>query len=161
MDEFEQLLTLYDRREISRRDLIATLAVLSAGAAISVAEPAAAQMAAAQGRTLNHGSLGVADLRRSTAFYDALLHLPVRDRGDGYCEYRLENGFLGLYQDAGIKRGLDHVAIGVEGYDAKATLQAVRRTFPDAATKLEFDDQVYITDPDGAQIQLCAVEYKR
>jgi len=161
MDELEQLLSLYERREISRRDLIATLTVLGAGAAIGVAKPVAAQTAAVQGRTLNHVSLGVADLRRSTAFYDALLHLPVRDRGDDYFEYRLENGFLGLYQQPDTKRGIDHVAIGVDGYDAKATLQTLRRAFPEARTELANGDQVYITDPDGAQIQLCAVDYKR
>jgi hypothetical protein len=60
-----------------------------------------------------------------------------------------------------MRRGLDHVAIGVEGYDAKGTLEALRRAFPDASTELMYDDQVYITDPDGARIQLCAVEYKR
>jgi catechol 2,3-dioxygenase-like lactoylglutathione lyase family enzyme len=114
-----------------------------------------------QGRTLNHVSLGVTDLHRSSAFYDRLLHLPVRDRGADYCEYRLENGFLGLYQDATMRRGLDHVAIGVNDYDARSTLQALRQAFPDATSELRNDDQVYIVDPDGARIQLCAVEYKR
>jgi catechol 2,3-dioxygenase-like lactoylglutathione lyase family enzyme len=165
-DVHNQLLTLYDRRVISRRDLLGALAVLGASAAVGAAHGAAAQTVAAptaatQGRTLNHVSLGVTELQRSTAFYDRLLHLPVRDRDPRFCEYRLENGFLGLYQEPGMRRGLDHVAIGMDGYDAKATLQALLRAFPGSSAELRNDDQVYITDPDGARIQLCAVAYKR
>lgn len=156
MDRLEQLLTLYDQREISRRDLLGALALLGIRAA-SGGGPGAV----AQGRTLNHVSLGVADLRRSTAFYDRLLQLPVRDRGAEYCEYRLENGFLGLYQQPDMRRGVDHVAIGVEGYEPNGTLQALRRAFPHASSELLYEDQVYIADPDGARIQLCAVKYKR
>jgi len=156
MDQIDQLLTLYDRREISRRDLLGAFAVLSVAP-----ERRRVQQPAAQGRTLNHVSLGVTDLKRSTDFYDALLELPVRDRGSDYCEYRLANGFLGLYQDTDMKRGLDHLAIGVEHYDAKAAVQSVRRALPNAPARLAFEDQVYVTDPDGAQIQLCDVGYKR
>jgi len=161
MDRLDQLLTRYDRRELSRRELLRALAVLGAGATVGVARGAAAQTAAVQGRTLNHVSLGVADLRRSTEFYDRLLRLPVRDRGADFCEYRLGNGFLGLYEAPTMRRGLDHVAVGVDGYNANGTLQALRRDFPGSASELLNDDQVYITDPDGARVQLCAVEYKR
>jgi catechol 2,3-dioxygenase-like lactoylglutathione lyase family enzyme len=156
MNPFDQLLTRYERSEISRRDLLAALALTAVGGI-----PGAGQVAAAQGRTLNHVSLGVTDLRRSTEFYDRLLHLPVRDRGNDYCEYRLENGFLGLYQQAEMRRGIDHLAIGVEGYDAGGALEALRRAFPAAAVQLLNEDQVFIADPDGAAVQLCAVEYKR
>jgi catechol 2,3-dioxygenase-like lactoylglutathione lyase family enzyme len=156
MDRLDQLLTLYDRREISRRDLLGALAVLGTGGAAR-----ARPTGAAQGRTLNHVSLGVTDLARSTAFYDRLLQLPVRDRGADFCEYRLENGFLGLYQEPSMRRGLDHLAIGVDGYDAKGMLQQLRRAFPGSTSELENDDQVYIADPDGARVQLCAVDYKR
>lgn len=161
MDRLDQLLTLYDRRAISRRDLLGALALLGVGAASGVGAAVPARAKAAQGRTLNHVSLGVADLHRSTAFYDRLLQLPVRDRGADYCEYRLDNGFLGLYQDKDMRRGLDHVAIGVEHYDAKSALDALRAAFPDARAELLYEDQVYITDPDGARVQLCAVDYKR
>ena len=156
MDQIDQLLTLYDRRDISRRDLLSAFALIGTGGAMGLR-----QQPAARGRTLNHVSIEVSDLRRSTEFYDALLQLPVRDRGSDYCEYRLANGFLGLYREAGMTRGLDHVAIGVERYDARATLQAVRQALPNAPAKLAFEDQVYVTDPDGARIQLCDVDYKR
>lgn len=159
MDRLDQLLSCYDRREISRRELLGALALIGVVGARGASRVGLGGVE--QGRTLNHVSLGVTDLHRSTAFYDRLLRLPVRDRGTDYCEYRLENGFLGLYQDTTMRRGLDHVAIGVDGYDAKRTLQDLRRAFPDATSELLNDDQVYIVEPDGARIQLCAVEYKR
>lgn len=155
MDQLDELINRYDRREISRRDLLVGLALLGVSAGPGGKEPAA------RGRTINHVSLGVADLRRSTEFYDRLLGLPVLERGADFCEYRLENGFLGLYQDPETRRGIDHVAIGVEGYDPKAMLRTLQREFPDRKTELLYEDQVYIVDPDGASVQLCAVEYKR
>ena len=66
MDRLDQLLRLYERHELSRRELLGALAALGAGATVDGASGKAAQTAAAQGRTLNHVSLGVADLRRST-----------------------------------------------------------------------------------------------
>jgi catechol 2,3-dioxygenase-like lactoylglutathione lyase family enzyme len=154
MDRIDKLLTLFERREISRRDLLAALALAGAGAGLGASE------LAVRARTLNHVSLGVTDLGRSTEFYDRLLHLPVRDRGGNYCEYRLENGFLGLYQEPGMRRGLDHVAIGIAGYDAKTVLRSVHQAVPKATAEMQNEDQIFVTDPDGARIQLCGVDYK-
>jgi len=156
MEALEQLLTLYEQRRISRRDLLGALALVPLGRRWNPAlQPAA------QGQTLNHVSIGVSDLRRSTEFYDRLLQLPVRDRGDDYCEYRLADGFLGLYKESRMRRGLDHVAIGVDGYEPKKALASIHRALPNASATVEFEDQVYVTDPDGAKIQLCDVNYKR
>jgi catechol 2,3-dioxygenase-like lactoylglutathione lyase family enzyme len=161
MDRLDQLMTLYDRREISRRDLLGALAVLGIGGTAGAQTAPAAREGVVQAKTINHVSLGVADVARSTEFYDRLLNLPVIDHAEnGFCEYRLGNGFFGLYGGPGMKQGLDHVAIGVERYDVKTTTEALKRAFPKAKVD-SGGDQVYITDPDGARIQFCAVDYKR
>jgi hypothetical protein len=97
MNPFDQLLTRYERSEISRRDLLAALALTAVGGI-----PGAGQVAAAQGRTLNHVSLGVTDLRRSTEFYDRLLHLSRAERHAAEIRLvRLERATrLGPHRDA-------------------------------------------------------------
>ena len=75
MDGFDQLLTCYDRREISRRELLGAIALLGVGAQRKAS--AVGQPEIGPGRALNHVSLGVTDLQRSAVFYDRLLHLPV------------------------------------------------------------------------------------
>ncbi len=168
MEDLDQLLDLYERRVLSRRALLGALGALVVtaplGCAPRMATPAFLAPPAsplAKGRTLNHVSLGVRDLGRSTVFYDRLLGLPVRERGADYCEYRLANGFLGLYQQSAMRQGLDHVAIGVDHYDAPAAFARAQQALPEASPELLFGDQVYVTDPDGARVQLCAVNYKR
>ncbi|HEV8234269.1 MAG TPA: hypothetical protein VGP84_06700, partial [Gemmatimonadaceae bacterium] len=64
MPTIESLLDAFESRRLSRRELVASITTLIAGAAVA---PAAAQGSApiaqaAQGRTLNHASLAVTDV---------------------------------------------------------------------------------------------------
>src|SRR6185503_14948846 len=98
-DQIDQLLSLYERRELSRRGVVEAVAALCAAA--GAVGPASAQPSSAplvKARTFNHVSLMTKDLARSKAFYSRLTGLPVRSEAPGnFCEFRLENGFLGLY----------------------------------------------------------------
>ena len=154
MNDAEQLIDLYDNRAIGRRELLAGLAVIGFGG-----RPR--PPSAFQGRALNHVTLGVSDVGRSRAFYQRLLGLPIRDQGPDFCEFRLQNGFLGLYKDPDVHLGIDHFAIGVDGYQPRAALETLRRVLPESSPTLENNDQVYFRDPDGAKGQLTALGYKR
>ena len=119
-DELEHLLSLYDRRAVTRRQLLQGLLVLgiaphlrrNTGAALTTAsEPVF------RARTLNHVTLLTADVPRSKAFYQSLTGLPIRDEGKDFCEFRLEGGFLGLYTpDTGDQVGFNHFCFGIERY---------------------------------------------
>jgi catechol 2,3-dioxygenase-like lactoylglutathione lyase family enzyme len=156
MRDIERLVDLYDRRVIGRRELLAGLVMIGVGRT-----RAATAQASFQGRTLNHVSLGVTDLARSKNFYQRLLGVPVRDEGSDYCEFRLENAFFGLYKQPGVRDGIDHVAIGVAGYNPAVALEKLKREFPRSTPWLESEEQVYFHDPDGAKVQLTATDYKR
>lgn len=156
MQELERLVDLYDSRVIGRRELLAGLVTARLGAGLM-----RGARSAFHGRTLNHVSLGVTDVARSKAFYQGLLGAPVRDEGADFCEFRLENGFVGLYKEPGMHIGIDHFAIGIDNYKPAAVLERLKREFPDASPALENEDQVYFRDPDGAKGQLTALTYKR
>ena len=152
----ERLVDSYDTRTLSRRELVAALTAMVAGAA-----PATAQVSqAAQGQTLNHVSLAVADVERSAAFYSRLLGLKQVSRpGNGGINLGLGQGFLGLYKLAN-PGTVHHFCIGVDDYDADrlaARLQGMglKPTVDrNPANRTSGGDQLYFTDPDNTRVQL-------
>src|SRR5689334_10687173 len=101
-NELERLVSLYDRSAINRRQLLQGLLLLAMrrqatqeDAAIPDAEHS---LSVFQTRTINHVTLFTPNVPRSKAFYQTLTGLPVRDEGADFCEFRLDNGFLGVYE---------------------------------------------------------------
>jgi len=162
----EQIIQLVDRfaaNRMSRRELVASLTMLAAGAAA----PAAAQSSAvARGKTLNHASLAVADVERSAAFYSKLLDVKIVSRpGNGGINLGLGTSFLGVYKIAEPGR-VHHICIGVDDYDpdriaARLKEQNVQATVDrNPANRTSGGDQLYFTDPDGTRVQLSANGYQ-
>lgn len=96
-------------------------------------------------------------------FINSLTGLAVHNEGKDFCELKLQDGFLGLYapDEAGQHLGFDHFCFGIERYDAKRVLGDLKRAIPEAHPTLEYDDQVYVRDPDGVRVQFADVSYKR
>jgi len=161
--EIDRLLNLYEQRTISRRGLIEAVAALSVAAGAAQAQNADQAASVVRAKTLNHVTITTSNVSQSTAFYQRLTGLKVRDRAANFCELELENGFLGLYApwEAKQRLGLDHVCLGIEGYEPKALLSELKTRMPEARPTLEFGDQIYVRDPDGAKVQLAGVKYKR
>jgi catechol 2,3-dioxygenase-like lactoylglutathione lyase family enzyme len=158
--EIDQLVSLYERRRITRRALVEGLAALALGS--RVFGQTAAQEPLVRARTLNHVTIITADVARSKAFYQRLTGLAVRDEGKDFCELRLEGGFLGLYApEAGQRLGFDHFCFGIETYDPKRVLGDLKRSIPEADPTVEHGDQVYVRDPNGVRVQFADVSYKR
>jgi len=162
--EVDQLLSLYERRSINRRALVQGLAALVLGSRFSgQTTSGAAQEPLVRARTLNHVTITTADVARSKAFYQQLTGLAVHDEGKDFCELKLQDGFLGLYapDEAGQHLGFDHFCFGIERYDATRVLGDLKRAIPEAHPTLEYDDQVYVRDPDGVRVQFADVSYKQ
>ena len=162
----EELVSQYDNNKLTRRELVTSL--LAAAGAMSLARPGLAQTQApvAVGRSMNHLSLSVSDVNRSADFYRRVLGMEIISRpANGGLNLGLGNeSFLGLYNIAGT-RGMHHLCIGVEDYDAdrlNARLAAhgiqgnVNR---DPANRTSGGDQLYFPDPDGNLVQLAQHGY--
>src|SRR5262245_45201283 len=162
----EHLDDLFAARELSRRELVASLTALVACAAAPAAPQSPAAGVVARGRTLNHASLSVSDVERSAAFYSKLLDLKVVSRpGNGGINLGLGTSFLGVYRIAEPGR-VHHVCIGVDDYDpdriaARLKEQNIQATVDrNAANRTSGGDQLYFTDPDGTRVQLSANGYQ-
>jgi len=164
----EQLVDGFACRRLTRRELVASLTALVAGAAPAAADAQSPSSTApaAQGRSLNHVSLPVTDVERSAAFYSTLLGLTVVSRpGNGGINLGLGTSFLGLYKLPDPGRA-HHFCIGVDDYDPDRIAGRLRERGLQAtvdrnpANRTSGGDQLYFTDPDNTRVQLSANGYQ-
>ena len=161
VDRIDALITDYEATRLTRRELVASLAALAAGA------PVVAQTTpVAQGKTLNHISIAVTDVQKSADFYSKLLGLKVVSRpGNGGINLGLSDGFLGLYKlpNPGTPH---HFCIGVDNYDPDKIAERLQSMGLKAsvdrnpANRTSGGDQLYFSDPDGTRVQLSANGYQ-
>src|SRR5262249_39809590 len=118
-DALEKLVSEYDRGHMSRRDLIAALAAMVvAPPRIDVAEPAIGAV-----QQLNHVTIFVEDVPRSVQFYQKLFGMPLLTRQDPGINLAAGNGFLGIYPGQGPARGINHICLGLNNFDADTVLK--------------------------------------
>jgi catechol 2,3-dioxygenase-like lactoylglutathione lyase family enzyme len=164
--QIEALLDNYDRRKMTRRQLVASLLAVSGAAALPATARAQAPAPAAIGRSMNHLSLSVSDVNRSADFYNRVLGMEIISRpANGGLNMGLGNeSFLGLYNISGT-RGMHHLCIGVDDYDADRLNARLAdhgiqgNVNRDAANRTSGGDQLYFPDPDGNLVQLAQHGY--
>ena len=161
-DEIDNLVEQFESQRISRRQLVASLSAIVAGAARTSAQAPAAEPVSmlAQGRSLNHASLAVTDVQKATDYYSALFNIKVVSRpGNGGLNLGLGDGFLGLYQLSN-PGTINHICIGVDNYDpdalaAKCKQMGLTATVNrDPKARTSGGDQLYIQAFDNHRLQI-------
>jgi catechol 2,3-dioxygenase-like lactoylglutathione lyase family enzyme len=144
-----ELVHRFERRSLTRRQLVQGLSALIA---VSAA-PAGAQTAALKGEGIDHVSVLVSDMSRSAAFYQSLFGLaPVsEDKEHRILRLGRSRTVVSLRQEAPAGT-VDHFAIAVEGFNRAAVTQALK---PHGVTPQEnVEYGFYINDPDGVHVQI-------
>lgn len=167
MRTIESLVDAFESHRLSRRELVASLTALVAGAsAPAAAQAPAAVEQVAQGKTLNHASLAVTDVAAAADFYGKLLGLKVVSRpGNGGINLGLSDGFLGLYKLAS-PGTVNHICIGVDDFDpgriaAKMKAIGINATIDrNPANRTSGGDQLYFNGPDNCRVQLGSNGYQ-
>jgi len=161
----ESLVEQFEARKLSRRELVASLAALVAGASAG-ASAQAAPTQVAQGRSLNHISLAVSDVEKAAEFYSKLLGLKVVSRpGNGGINLGLADGFLGLYKLAN-PGTVSHFCIGVDNFDADTLAGRMKQMGVQANVdrnpnnRTSGGDQLYFVGFDNHRLQLAAHGYQ-
>jgi len=162
--EIETLVRTFEAHGLTRREMVAAIAGLVASAS---AQPAAAQAAVAQAKTVNHVSIGVTDVEKSASFYKALLGLKEVSRpGNGGINLGLGGSFLGVYKIANTVGRAHHFCLGVDDYDPAKIADRLKaqgvaaRIDTNPANRTSGGDQLYFSDPDGTMVQLSANGYQ-
>ena len=141
-----KLLETYENGKLSRRALVQGLALLAASSGKLSA-------AGFQGNGINHVSLYVSNLQRSTDFYQRVFDSAVNKRtGDN--QVRLGKQFLVLREGKPAGK-VDHIAIGVDNFNLEAVTADLKAR---GATPKGRPQQgavgFHILDPDGFPLQI-------
>ena len=158
--EIENLVEQFESRKLSRRQLVISLSAMVASAASGVSAQTAAVSMLAQGRSLNHASLAVADVQKAADFYSRLFNVKIVSRpGNGGLNLGLGDGFLGVYKLSN-PGTVNHICIGVDNYDpdamaAKCKQMGITATVNrDPNSRTSGGDQLYIQAFDNHRLQV-------
>src|SRR5437763_14857687 len=139
-----KLLEAYEKGKMSRRTLIQGLAVLAAGST-------AAEAAGFQGSSINHISLQVSNLERSTDFYQRVFACKVTKR-DGNNQLMFGKDFVVIRPGTPAAK-VDHFSIGVDNFK-KESVTADLKARGVTPVDQEGGAGFHVVDPDGYPVQI-------
>ena len=168
----DELLTLYEERHISRRELIGAL-LMTVTTQRDLTGTPSPKDALFQGRMINHVTLNVHDPDESRTFYQELLGASVltdgrsSPRAAAAFDLRIGASFVSLAKNT--SANVDHFAIGLNPWPgADRALDMVKKRFPNSeptamqnpVSKATEIRSVMLKDPDGLNVQLGSVSYQ-
>src|ERR1700752_2897562 len=112
----ENMLNDFERGFLNRRQLAATLTGLATAA---TAMPAALAGPSLKAITLNHVTLRVPDLQKTSKFYQEFFGMKLAQQSETIHILWVGESFFGLEQKPDVA-ALDHFDFGLEGWDAGA-----------------------------------------
>ena len=151
-----ELVTRFERGGLTRRELIAGLSALVATGA--AASPSAAQAKGLKATGIDHTSVLVTDLGRSSEFYQRVFGLRPVSEDKANRILRLGTGGTGVNATIVSLRQqnppglIDHFAISVEGFNREAVTAVLKEHGLTPANNIEFG--FHVKDPDGAVVQV-------
>lgn len=160
VNKVESLLSEYESGKLSRRQVAVSLAAIAAGALVSRgwgAEDAGPESFAAI--SLNHLTLRVPDLQKTSRFYQKFFQMPLRQHSPTVHILGVGKSFFGLEQGSSNEPGrLDHYDFGIAHFNADQVRAALRKH------NLEIQDErssesFKFRDPDGFVVQVNGSDY--
>src|SRR5947199_9858022 len=143
----EKLLTGFERGGLTRRQLATALAALVSGAA-----QAAPKDEGLKAVTLNHVTVRVPDVQKTSRFYQEFFGMPLKQHSDKTHILGVGKSFFGIEQK-GTPAELDHYDFGIAGFNADAVLTKLKGRnlkVESGGTNESFKSW----DPDGLLVQL-------
>ena len=159
IETIERMIGDLECGKLTRRQFAVSLAALTAGA---FAAPAALATPPApigfRAVSLNHVTVRVPDLHRTSQFYQEFFRMPLRQQSPTVHILAVGSGFFGIEQGTSQTPTVDHYDFGIENFDAdavRARLSEMNLKFSDTKSKESFK----FFDPDGFQVQVNGPDY--
>jgi catechol-2,3-dioxygenase len=148
------LVNRFESGALSRRELIQGLTMLAAGGGTSAT--AQAPDAAAKGVKIDHVSIQVSDLPRSSAFYQKMFGLSVvsEDKPNEIVRFGTAGKVLVSLHHKSPTGLVDHFAIGVEKFNKESVTRELKAR--GANPEENIDAGFHIKDPEGIGVQIVA-----
>ena len=148
----EKMIGQFERGAISRRQLALSITALFTAARSASAAPDM------QAVSLNHVTLKVADVQRTSKFYQEVFGMPLKQHSEKTHILGVGKSFFGIEQK-GTPAELDHYDFGIAGFNADAVLAKLKARnlkVQPGGTKESFK----FWDPDGFLVQLNGADYE-
>jgi len=150
----EKMLTDFERGHVSRRQLALSLAALVSGA-----QAASSKEAELKAVSINHVTVKVPDLHRTSQFYQEFFGMPLKQQSATIHILGVGKSFFGIEQgERQAAATVDHYDFGIAGFnadEARAKLTKRNLKFAGGNSKESFK----FHDPDGFQVQLNGPDY--
>lgn len=152
-----ELVREFERGALTRRALIQGLSALVAAGAAS-AQGAPQSTAGLQATGINHTSVLVTNLQRSTEFYSRLFGLRPVSEDKANKILRLGMGGSGVANTLVSLRQqppsgtIDHFALSVQGFNRASVTEVLKQHGLTPADNIEYG--FHVKDPDGAVVQI-------
>jgi catechol 2,3-dioxygenase-like lactoylglutathione lyase family enzyme len=159
IETIERMISDLERGKLTRRQFAVSLATMAAGA--FAAPNALASPPAPTGFravSLNHVTVRVPDLHRTSRFYQQFFGMPIRQQSATVHILSVGSSFFGIEQGTSQTPTVDHYDFGIENFDAdavRARLSKMNLKFSDTKSKESFK----FFDPDGFQVQVNGPDY--
>jgi catechol 2,3-dioxygenase-like lactoylglutathione lyase family enzyme len=157
IETIERMLSDLEGGKLSRRQLAVSLAALAAGA-YAVSGALAAPATGSRAVTINHVTVRVPDLHRTSQFYQEFFGMPLKQQSATVHILGVGDSFFGIEQGENKTATVDHYDFGIANFNAdevRAKLRERGLKFADSTSKESFK----FYDPDGFQVQVNAPDY--
>jgi catechol 2,3-dioxygenase-like lactoylglutathione lyase family enzyme len=159
IETIERMIGDLECGKLTRRQFAVSLATLAAGAfAAPAALASPPEPAVFRAVSLNHVTVRVPDLHRTSQFYQQFFGMPVRQQSATVHILSVGSSFFGIEQGTSQTPTVDHYDFGIENFDAdavRARLSKMNLKFADTKSKESFK----FFDPDGFQVQVNGPDY--
>ncbi|HVZ27744.1 MAG TPA: VOC family protein [Rhizomicrobium sp.] len=154
----ERMLSDFERGALSRRQLVATIAGLAAAASVTPAAAAPAR-ASLKAITLNHVTVRVPNLQRTSKFYQQFFGMKLAQQSETIHILSVGDQFFGIEQKPDTA-ALDHFDFGLDGWNAAAMRDKVRAAGLKLTPGARGDEESFkFNDPDGFVVQVNGPKY--
>jgi catechol 2,3-dioxygenase-like lactoylglutathione lyase family enzyme len=147
------MLSNFERGKLTRRQLALSLTALVAAAQTAPKEKALRAV------TINHVTIKVPDLHRTSKFYQEFFGMPLKQQSASTHILGVGNNtFFGVEQSDNKTASVNHYDFGIAGFnadEARAKLKKLNLKFESGDSKESFK----FFDPDGFQVQVNAPDY--
>jgi catechol 2,3-dioxygenase-like lactoylglutathione lyase family enzyme len=147
----ETLLSKFECGRLTRRQLVLSLATLAAA-------QAAPQQKGCRAVSINHITVKVPDLHRTSNFYQEFFEMPLKQQSATTHILGVGDSFFGIEQGDNQPARVDHYDFGIAAFkadDVRAKLAKLNLKFDSSNSKESFK----FYDPDGFHVQVNAPDY--
>ena len=157
IEAIERMLSDFERGKLSRRQFAVALASLAAGAHAARAALPASAPAGFRAVSVNHVTVRVPDLHRTSQFYQEFFGMPLKQQSAKIHILGVGDFFFGIEQGDGKNATVDHYDFGIANFNA----DEIRAKLTERGLKFDgtSKESFKFYDPDGFHVQVNAPDY--